>query len=264
MSPAAPRATETRPLRFLPLLAAAVFASTAAFTLSSFVLAELAGTTRLTRSEARFLDLLVLAPLAGLPVLLIVLRHAGYAVSVLRAALALLVGDLVAYGVRSYIEGILTSPGFATDDERSAVIAYGYLGWLVGPIVITVALLALSGRYSGSRMRAAERASALALACMTVGLGLAAWMLGFPVWAIALGAAVWLSFSWAEWRSRGVRDDGGKAPAANGAGLMWVGFGAALALVGALQEDLALSLLGLPLLALGMLWWSTNQTPRPR
>ena len=127
-----PTASEGRPLSFLPLLAASVLATTAGFTFSSFVMAQLQGAFALTRDDAKLLDVLVLAPLASLPVLVLVLRRSDFAVSTAIATVSLLVGHVIAYVVRSYIDGILSGNTYPSEDERSAVIAYGYLGWLVG------------------------------------------------------------------------------------------------------------------------------------
>lgn len=133
-----------RPLRFFPLLAASVLATTAAFTLSSYVLAKLVGLIGLTRSEATTLDLL-LQPLVSLPVLVIVLAQSDYAFSKVKATVALFAGHLAAYGARRYVDGVLSGQdGFPSADERQLVTIYGYLGWCIGPLMATLLLLMLS------------------------------------------------------------------------------------------------------------------------
>lgn len=133
-----------RALRFFPLLAASVLATTAAFTFSSYMLAKLVGLIGLTRSEATTLDLL-LQPLVSLPVLVIVLAQSDYAFSKVKATIALLVGHLAAYGARHYIDAVLSGQsGFPSAEERQFVIVYGYLGWCIGPLVATLLLLMLS------------------------------------------------------------------------------------------------------------------------
>jgi hypothetical protein len=138
-------ARRPRPLRFLPVLAASVLATTAAFTFSSYMLAKLVGLLGLTRSGAITLDLLLFQPLVALPVLVIVLAQSDYAFSKIKATIALFAGHLVAYGARSYIDAVLSGQnGFPSADERRLVIIYGYLGWCIGPLVATVLLLMLS------------------------------------------------------------------------------------------------------------------------
>jgi hypothetical protein len=262
VSAAAPTPAEARRLPFLPLLAASVLAATAGFTFSSFVLAELQGTLPLTREDARLLDLLVLTPLAGVPVLVLVLRQSGYAASVALAAIALFVGHVIAYAVRSHMDGIVTGHTFPTDDERAAVIAYGYLGWLVGPLATTGTLLALRrlrARVTGSlpNVHGAARA-----AWLVVGLGLAVWLwltVG-AVWAAVLGLVVVLVLVWSSSTSV-ASDDSARGQA--GAERVWIGFGLGVMLAGVLTGSLALALVGLPLVVVALLASLIGQsTPR--
>lgn len=144
---------QPRPLRFLPVLAATVLAATAAFTFSSYMLAKLGGLLGLTRADAMTLDLLVLAPLVSLPVLVIVLAQSDYRFSRVKAAIALFVGHLVAYGARHYIDALLSGQnGFPNAGERRLIIIYGYLGWCIGPLVATILLLELSRLQSATSL----------------------------------------------------------------------------------------------------------------
>jgi hypothetical protein len=277
-------ASEDRPLSFLPLLAASVLATTAGFTFSSFVMAELQGTFALTRHDARLLDLLVLAPLASLPVLLLVCRASGYAVSSAFATLALFVGHLIAYLVRSYIDGVINSTSFPSDDERSAVITYGYLGWLVGPLVTTALLLLLDRVWrdrdpaSLTREAVADRSlsepsrprtrghGASRIAWLLVAVGSAAWLWieAGAIWGVVLGLTVAIVLVWTQWRSVADENNQSRPHAAMGGDLMWIGFGAGITLAGVLKGDLAFALMGLPLVAVGFLWSSMRRSVPPR
>lgn len=109
------------------------------------MLAKLQGLLGLTRPDAMTLDLLLLQPLVGLPVLVIVLAQSDYAFSKVKATVALFAGHLVAYGARHYMDALLSGQyGFPSQDERRLIILYGYLGWCIGPLAATSLLLMLS------------------------------------------------------------------------------------------------------------------------
>jgi hypothetical protein len=240
-----------------------VLAATAGFTLSSFVLAEVQGTLPVTREDARLLDLLVLTPLAGVPVLVLVLRQSEFAVSIALAALALLAGHLLAYAVRSYVDGIVSGSVFPSEDERAAVVAYGYLGWLVGPLATTATLLALArlrARVTG-RLRGVR--GAIGVASLVVGLGVAVWLwltVG-AVWAAVLGLIVVLVLAWTGSKGVSGPDRSARHDTPLGAERVWIGFGLGITLAGVLTGSLALALLGLPLVAVAVLASLMGQSP---